>query len=161
MLAVKNRKRRISPFRTGRQLASWRIASARCAVNGGRLRVVSFEPWASDERVLSEPALAEDPWADYFDQLFPVRTTNPWGAFKIATTGRNHVIALWTRRAEVFQIHSLVHGDDPSHWPLRHPTLVLHVPEIHYAACLGCTWLAAGTPDRASAEVATNTHPSA
>lgn len=122
---------------------------------------MSFEPRARDDQVLSACAPQADLWADYFDQLFPARVTNPWGAFKIATTCRNHVIALWTRRAEALQIHSLVHGDDPLQWPLRHPTLVLYVPEVHYAACLGCTWLVDGTPDRASAEAAASTHPNA
>jgi hypothetical protein len=113
---------------------------------------VTFEPWDSDEWVLSDPAMPGEPWADYFDQLFPVRATNSWGAFKIITAGRGHAQVLWEQRARTLEIHALVHGDDPSAWPAPHPTLVLYRPEVFYGACLGCIWLSDGSAHRAQAE---------
>jgi hypothetical protein len=113
---------------------------------------VTFEPWDSDEWVLSDPAMPGEPWADYFDQLFPVRATNSWGAFKIITAGRGHAQALWEQRARTLEIHALVHGDDPSAWPAPHPTLVLYRPEVFYGACLGCIWLSDGSAHRVQAE---------
>lgn len=81
-------------------------------------------------------------WGPYHSVLFPPRKTTPWIRYKIMTTGLNIAKRLWDEREARRRAYESVHGDDPAHWPTRHPAVVLESVEwTAHAGCLGCQWL--------------------
>ena len=50
------------------------------------------------------------------------------------------------------------HGGDTSAWPVPHPPFVLHLPQIYWAACLGCTWVVRGGVDPLTAQALAASH---
>lgn len=86
-------------------------------------------------------------WGPYWDALFPPAMVPGWINWKRGSTGVNVARRFWAQREYLRRTYESVYGDDPEHWPTRHPGVVLDaVPSIDHAACLGCQWFAPGGP---------------
>jgi hypothetical protein len=83
-----------------------------------------------------------DSWGPYHHVLFRPHKVTPWIRFKTMTTGVNIARRLWDEREALRADYEAAHGEDPEHWPVSHPGVVLEtVPWVAHAACVGCQWL--------------------
>ena len=78
----------------------------------------------------------------YYYELFPPAPTTEWVRFKRVSTGFNIARRLWAQREQMRRDYEAQHGTIRSHWPTRHPGVVLDAVEyVAHPACLGCAWL--------------------
>ncbi len=116
------------------------------------------QPWpsaASQPGSSLVPARRTEPWAPYYEVLYPepTRPTSAFGRWKRATTGVNITQTYWeARERERVRWGSIPHTT--GEWELQHPPVVLWMPECAEAACLGCKWLGGGGTIDQAAELA-------
>ncbi len=119
-----------------------------------------------DLMTLDEPAPrrgfrpTDEAWADYYRQMFPHHghPGSAFAAWKYATTAVDVAVTCWEAREKGRVDWAAEHGGDVSAWPVEHPPFVLHLPQIYWAACLGCTWVVRGGRDRSTAQVLAASH---
>jgi hypothetical protein len=93
-----------------------------------------------------------EPWGAYYRVLYPepTRPTSAFGRWKRATTGVNITKAYWSARERARERWT-TGPHTTGEWELRHPPVVLWIPQCAEAGCLACTWLGGGgTIERAS-----------
>ena len=113
-----------------------------------------------DLMTLDEPAPrrgfrpTDEAWADYYRQMFPghEHPGSAFAAWKYATTAVDVAVTCWEAREKGRADWVAAHGGDISAWPVLHPPFVLHLPQIYWAACLGCTWVVRGGRDPSTAQ---------
>ncbi len=95
----------------------------------------------------------DEAWADYYRQMFPrhQQSESAFAVWKYATKAVDVARTCWEAREKGRADWTAEFGDDLSVWPLLHPPFVLNLPRIHWAACLGCTWVVRSGPDPSAA----------
>ena len=119
-----------------------------------------------DVMALDEPAPrrgfgpTDEAWADYYRQLFPghEHPGSAFAAWKYATTAVDVAVTCWEAREKGRADWAAEHGGDISAWPFLHPPFVLHLPQIYWAACLGCTWVVRAGRDPSTAQALAASH---
>ena len=119
-----------------------------------------------DLMTLDEPAPrrgfrpTDEAWADYYQQMFPhyEHPGSAFAAWKYATTAVDVAKTCWEAREEGRADWVAEHGGDISAWPVLHPPFVVHLPQLYWAACLGCTWVVRGGHDPSTAEALAASH---
>lgn len=104
----------------------------------------------------------DEAWADYYRQMFP-HHEHPDSAFavwKYATTAVDVARTCWEAREKGRADWTTEYGNNVSAWPIAHPPFVLHIPQIYWAGCLGCTWVARSGPNAAAAKALAADHAS-
>ena len=125
------------------------------------------EQVSDDLVILDEPAPprrgfrpTDEAWAGYYRQMFP-HHDHPGSAFaawKYATTAVDVAMTCWEAREKGRADWAAEHGGDISAWPALHPPFVLHLPQLYWAACLGCTWVVRGGHDPSTAHALAASH---
>jgi hypothetical protein len=107
---------------------------------------LSYEiPTRAGRRLSSPPSVSTpptEPWRAYFEVLYPepTRPMSEFGRWKRATTCSNMTRDLWDarERARHCWIEQPKTVEDRQ---LNHPPVVLWLPMVANAACLGCLWI--------------------
>jgi len=96
----------------------------------------------------------DEAWADYYRQMFPghEHPGSAFAAWKYATTAVDVAVTCWEAREKGRVDWVAEHGSDSAAWPVLHPPFVLYLPQLYWAACLGCTWVLRGGRDPSTAQ---------
>jgi len=107
-------------------------------------------PTGDGRRLSSAPPSASttptESWRAYFGVLYPepTRPMSAFGQWKRATTCTNLTRDLWAARERARQ-NWVAQPRTVEERQLDHPTVVLWVPIVANAACLGCLWIGKGS----------------
>jgi hypothetical protein len=95
----------------------------------------------------------DQPWAEYYRQLFPGHTESrhAFDGWKYASTAVNIATQLWDTRSRALATYERRQGLDRSRWPFPHPPVLLWLPDVLHAGCLGCEWIDDSGSDGAAA----------
>jgi hypothetical protein len=101
----------------------------------------------------------ESGYEQYHRQLFTLTAASSgFTRWKVLSTGMSIARQLAGARNAGQAAWVAQHGSEPAGWPLQHPPAVLWIPEVAYAACLGCWWLGGSTSQRGGAADAAGQH---
>jgi hypothetical protein len=92
------------------------------------------------------PSTPTEPWRAYFEVLYPEpsRPISGFGRWKRATTCTNMTRDLWDARERARQSW-VAEPRTVEEQQLDHPPVVLWLPMVANAACLGCLWIDKGS----------------
>jgi hypothetical protein len=120
-------------------------------------------PTGEGRRLSSAPPSASitptEPWRAYYAVLYPEPThpMSPFGQWKRATTCTNITRDLWDARERARQSW-VAEPRTVEEQQLDHPPVVLWLPMVANAACLGCVWIGQGSSSMENAAQRARNH---
>lgn len=101
----------------------------------------------------------ESGYEHYHRRLFTLTAASSgFTRWKVLSTGMSIARQLAGARNAGRAAWTAQHGPEPAGWPLQHPPAVLWIPEMAYAACLRCWWVAGSAAERGEAADAARGH---